>query len=160
MCDVALANNFALQCRSAVECRYHQKHYKSNEVGQEFGKEAFLHIGLFKRDKISPFALILFMRWLLFLTRLAFICNLFFLLAVSLQLSRWFQNQDAEALVIIIGYFMAALVNPVANICVLFLLLQDRIKLAAVPRWLLFSNGLFLILQIIYLIHLNAAQHS
>ncbi|WP_121355480.1 hypothetical protein [Flavisolibacter nicotianae] len=99
------------------------------------------------------------MRWLLFLTRLAFICNLFFLLAVSLQLSRWFQNQDAEALVIIIGYFMAALVNPVANICVLFLFLQNRIKLAAVPRWLLFSNGVFLILQIIYLINLNGTQH-
>jgi hypothetical protein len=128
-------------------------------VWQQSGKEAFLHIGIFKRDKISPFALILFMRWLLFLSRLAFICNVFFLLAVSLQLTRWFHNQDAEALVIIIGYFLVALINPLANICSLFLFVNNKTKLSVVPRWLLISNFVFLILQLIYLINLNGTQH-
>jgi len=128
-------------------------------VGQEFGKEAFLHNGLFKRGKINPFDLILFMRWLLFLSRLAFICNVFFLLAVSLQLTRWFQNEDAEATIIIIGYFMAAIINPVANISCLFLLVYRKSSLDVVPRWLLLSNFVFLILQLIYLLYLNGTQH-
>ncbi|HEU4902856.1 MAG TPA: hypothetical protein VFT06_08690 [Flavisolibacter sp.] len=99
------------------------------------------------------------MRWLLFLSRLAFICNVFFLLAVSLQLTRWFHNQDAEALVIIIGYFLVALINPLANICSLFLFFNNKTKLFVVPRWLLISNFVFLILQLIYLINLNGTQH-
>ena len=99
------------------------------------------------------------MRWLLFLSRLAFICNVFFVLAVSLQLTRWFQNEDAEATIIIIGYFMAAIINPVANISCLFLLVYRKSSLDIVPRWLLLSNFVFLILQLIYLLYLNGTQH-
>lgn len=95
------------------------------------------------------------MRWVLFLSRVAFICNAFFLLAVSLQLGKWFQNQDAEATTIIIGYFMAALLNPAANLCCFILLVSNRKKLAIVPKWLMIVNALFLILQILYIFHLN-----
>jgi hypothetical protein len=96
------------------------------------------------------------MRWLLFLSRLAFICNVVFLIAVSLQLVRWFKNQDAEALVITIGYFMAAILNPVANLCYLLLFFFNRRTLAMVPLWLRISNAIFLLLQIFYIYHLNA----
>jgi hypothetical protein len=99
------------------------------------------------------------MRWLLFLSRLAFICNVFFLLAVSLQLTRWFQNQDAEALVIIIGYFMVAIINPLANFCCLFLFLNNRQQVSVVPRWLLVANFVFFVVQILYIINLNGTQH-
>jgi hypothetical protein len=99
------------------------------------------------------------MRWLLFLSRLAFLCNVFFLLAVSLQLTRWFQNQDAEAFVIIIGYFMVAFINPIANFCSLFVFFNRRSALRVVPQWLLVSNFVFFILQIIYLFYLNGTQH-
>lgn len=100
------------------------------------------------------------MRWLLFLSRLAFVCNVFFLLAVSLQLARWFQNQDAEALVIIIGYFLAAIFNPAANLSYLVLAVANKSRLRPVPRWLLISNVVFLFLQAFYLINLNGTQHS
>lgn len=96
------------------------------------------------------------MRWLLFLSRLAFICNCFFLLAVSLQLTRWFQNQDAEATTIIIGYFMSVLLNPAAIICYLILFIRNKPKLAFIPTWLIIANTLFLFLQIFYIFHLNA----
>lgn len=99
------------------------------------------------------------MRWVLFLSRLAFVCNVFFLLAVSLQLAQWFQNQDAEALIIIIGYFLAALINPVANLCYLYMLVGNRRRLQTVPVWLIVSNAVFLILQLLYLIYLNGTQH-
>jgi hypothetical protein len=128
-------------------------------MGKQSGKEAFLHTGVFKRDKISPFDLILFMRWLLFLSRLAFLCNVFFLLAVSLQLTRWFQNPDAEAYVIIIGYFMVALINPLANFCALLVFFNKREKFALMPSWVVIANVVFLFLQIIYLLYLNGTKH-
>ena len=109
-----------------------------------------------ERDKINLFGVILFMRWLLFLSRLAFLCNCFFLLAVSLQFGRWFQNQDAEATTIIIGYFMSVLLNPAAILCYLILFFRNRQPLLAIPRWLMLANGLFLLLQIFYIFHLNA----
>ena len=96
------------------------------------------------------------MRWLLFLSRLAFICNCFFLLAVSLQLGRWFQNQDAEAMTIIIGYFMSALLNHIAIVCYLLLFFLNKSKLQIVPKWIIVLNMLFLVLQIFYIFHLNA----
>jgi len=95
------------------------------------------------------------MRWLLFLSRLAFICNCFFLLAVSLQLGRWFQNQDAEALTIIIGYFMSVPVNAATILCYIILLPRNKMKLQIVPKWLIIANCLFLLLQIFYIFHLN-----
>ncbi len=96
------------------------------------------------------------MRRLLFLSRLAFICNVVFLIAVSLQLVKWFQNRDAEALVITIGYFMAALLNPAINLCYLFLFFVNKQKLSIVPLWLRIANFIFLLLQLFYLYHLNA----
>ena len=96
------------------------------------------------------------MRWLLFLSRLAFICNCFFLLAVSLQLGRWFQNQDAEATTIIIGYFMSVLLNPAAILCYLILFVRNKSHLQIIPKWIMIANVLFLILQIFYIFHLNA----
>jgi len=95
------------------------------------------------------------MRWLLFLSRLAFVCNCFFLLALSLQFGRWFQNQDAEATIIIIGYFMSALLNPVALVCYALLFFLKRAGLNPVPKWLMIANSLFLIFQIFYILHLN-----
>lgn len=99
------------------------------------------------------------MRWLLFLSRLAFICNVFFVLAVSLQLTRWFQNQDAEAFVIIIGYFLVAFINPIVNFCYLYLLFGKRDRLQVVPLWLRIANVVFLIFEIIYLLYLNGTSH-
>ena len=152
---ITLIHHLAFQRRLAVHCCNHKKNKESDKVREQSGKKAFLHNGLFKRDKISPFGLILLMRWLLFLSRLAFICNVFFLLAVSLQLFRWFQNQDAEATVIILGYVMVLFFNPVANLCYLFLFFRSPAKLQAVPKWVMVANALFLLFQILYIIFLH-----
>ncbi|HEX8314258.1 MAG TPA: hypothetical protein VF609_04665, partial [Flavisolibacter sp.] len=89
-------------------------------------------------------------------SRLALICNCFFLLAVSLQLGRWFRNEDAESLTIIMGFFMSMLLNPAAILCYIILFLRNKSKLLVVPKWLIIVNGLFLFLQIFYIFHLNA----
>lgn len=95
------------------------------------------------------------MRWLLFLSRLAVVCNAFFLLALSLQFMRWFQNPDAESTVVILGYFMAMLLNPVAVLCYAVLFFRNRQKLLPLPRWVVVVNVLFLFLQLYYILHLN-----
>jgi hypothetical protein len=95
------------------------------------------------------------MRWLLFLSRLALICNVFFLLAVSLQVSRWLQNNDAESTIFILGFLMAALLNPTINLCYLFLFFVNRINLRVVPQWIVLFNIAFLLFQIIYIIYRN-----
>lgn len=100
------------------------------------------------------------MRWLLFLSRVAFICNIFFILAFSLQISNWVNNGDLEALIVIIGVFLFMLFNPLVNICYLVLLLLRRKFWHIVPSWLITANILFLIMQIFYIFYLNDTQHS
>jgi hypothetical protein len=95
------------------------------------------------------------MRWLLFLSRLALVCNCFFLLALSLQFGRWFQNEDAESTIIIIGYFMSALLNPAALLCYAVLYFRNRAKLRPIPFWLMAVNTIFLVFQVFYILHLN-----
>jgi hypothetical protein len=100
------------------------------------------------------------MRWLLFLSRLAFICNVFFLLAVSLQFSNWLKNEDLAGTIAILGYFLVALLNPLANIFYLALLLIRKKFWQAVPSWLFTANILFLVMQIFYILYLNDTKHN
>lgn len=95
------------------------------------------------------------MRWLLFLSRLALVCNVFFLLSISLQVSNRIPNPDVAALIAIIGYFLAGLVNPVVNVIYLLLFVFNRKRLQPVPGWLLFVNVIFLLLQFVYILYLN-----
>jgi len=96
------------------------------------------------------------MRWLLSLSRLAFICNIFFLLAFSLQLSDWIKNQDLTDYIVTIGYVMGFIVNPAANICYFFTGIIARKKLSIVPAWLIVANVLFLVIDAFYILYLNS----
>ena len=100
------------------------------------------------------------MRRLLFLSRLAFICNIFFLLAISLQLGNWLTNQDLTATIAILGYFMAVLFNPLVNLCYFVLFVSRKKFWTVVPSWLIASNILFLIMQIFYILYLNDTKHT
>jgi len=100
------------------------------------------------------------MRWLFFLSRLAFICNAFFLLAVSLQLTNWVHNQDVAATIAIIGYVLVVLFNPLVNICYFILFIIRKKFWTIVPSWLIASNILFLIMQIFYILYLNDTKHT
>ena len=95
------------------------------------------------------------MRWLFFLSRLAFVCNVFFLVALSLQFGKWFHNQDAEALILIIGYVLAIVINPLAVVCYGFFLLFKRSRLQSISKWLMIANTVFLFFQAFYILHLN-----
>jgi hypothetical protein len=96
------------------------------------------------------------MRWLLILSRMAFICNLFFLVAFSLHISNWIKDQQLTSTILILGYIMGFLLNPVANLCYLFVAIFSRKKLLVVPAWLIVANVLFLLIDGFYLLYINA----
>ena len=95
------------------------------------------------------------MRWLLKLSRIAFICNICFLLAFSIQISNWIHNEDINDYIITIGFVMGFILNPLVNLCYLFTFIIARKKLAVIPSWLLVANILFLVIEAFYIINLN-----
>lgn len=95
------------------------------------------------------------MRWLIKFSRIAFICNICFLLAFSIQISDWIKNQDANDYIITIGYVMGFVLNPLVNLCYLFVFIGARKKLSFVPTWLMVANILFLVIDVFYILTLN-----
>jgi hypothetical protein len=95
------------------------------------------------------------MRWLAFLSRLAFFCDVFFLLTLLVQWLRWSPNEQIEVTLIFVWYYMAVLLNPIAVVCFIILFFVNRAKLRVVPKWLMIANAVFLIFQVFYILHLN-----
>ncbi|MBL7731658.1 MAG: hypothetical protein JNM88_10805 [Chitinophagaceae bacterium] len=95
------------------------------------------------------------MRWLLFLSRLAFICGVFFIVAVSLLVNDWVDDPTLESTIITIGYTMGLVIFPLTNLCYLVVLLIKRKLKAYVPLWLVLANVLFLLLLIYFIFYLN-----
>ncbi|MBL7743848.1 MAG: hypothetical protein JNN00_10280 [Chitinophagaceae bacterium] len=95
------------------------------------------------------------MRWLLFLSRLAFICGIFFLLSISLLIRNWTNDEAISSTIIIIGYFIGLIIVPLVNICYLAVLLVRRKLSAYVPVWLVTANIFFLVILILYIFYFN-----
>jgi hypothetical protein len=96
------------------------------------------------------------MRWLLFLSRLSFICGVCFLLSLSLRFYEWTKDQDLASTIITIGYLLGILVVPVTLLSYLVILLRKKELVAIVPLWLVISNVIFLFILLIYIISINA----
>jgi len=95
------------------------------------------------------------MRWLLFLSRVAFICNILFLVSFSLRIYDWLGIEEIVSTIVIIGWVLAIIFNPVVNLCYLVIFWLKRQSLSIIPTWLMVMNILFLILQLIFLLLLN-----
>jgi len=98
--------------------------------------------------------------WLLFFSRVAFICNVCFLIAFSIQMTDWIKNEDLTSMIALIGYIMGFIINPLLVLCYLLFFLMAKHKLKTVPSWLLTANILFLVIQILYILYLNDKRHS
>ena len=86
------------------------------------------------------------------LARVAFICNICFLLA---SLILWLPNPPEGTLVstvIIMGYLLGLLVNAIVNGWAAILLAAGKLRAAAIPVWLLAVNFIAFILQLLSLI--------
>ena len=95
------------------------------------------------------------MRWLLFLSRLAFICGLFFLLTLSLLIWDWVKDESMVSTIITIGFFMGMIIVPVTLICYLVLWLARKKPATIVPRWLIIANILVLFILLGYIFYIN-----
>lgn len=91
------------------------------------------------------------MRWLLFLSRVAFICNLFSILTLLILWKDITSQQAVVGTVGILGYVLAIVFNPFVNLCYGLLLVIKGSLLAIIPKWLLVANFVFLILQLLYI---------
>ncbi|HXB91798.1 MAG TPA: hypothetical protein VNU72_05895 [Puia sp.] len=92
------------------------------------------------------------MRLLRLLSRVAFICNVCFLLASFIQWLPHPPEGEIVTQIIVLGYLLSIVVNIVVNCWVIAMLLFRRSKLASVPLWLLIVNFIFFVLQIILFI--------
>lgn len=91
------------------------------------------------------------MRSLFLMARLAFICNLFFLTALSFHFSNWLLQTGLMELVLIAGFLLSFIANPVSN--VMQLLAFGKGIRGSVPNWLVWTNFAFLLLQLSYIIY-------
>ena len=93
------------------------------------------------------------MRWLSFLSKLALICNIFFLFSVVLHFTSFLENEGVISIIIIIGYALAVFIfTPLVNIIYFAFLVLRKKLFNVVPKWLVLANFIFLLLQILYVI--------
>ena len=85
-----------------------------------------------------------------FLSRVAFLSNLFLIPVLLIHHVPSFRQWDAGLIshVVITAYFIALPINVLVNAWLLLLLI--RRKQAGVPHWLQIANFLFLVLQLYY----------
>ncbi len=95
------------------------------------------------------------MRWLLFLSRLAFICGIFFLVAISLLVKAWLPDGNLKSTIIIIGDLMGMIIFPAVTLCYLGVWMIKRKVREYVPLWLIIANVLFLLALIYFIFYLN-----
>lgn len=100
------------------------------------------------------------MRWILFIARVALICNICSLFTIIILFQDYVGNNAAVSSVIIVGYVLAMIFNPLSNLLALFLLLFRRDLFRALPKWLVILNFIFLLLQLQYIIFLNGRIDS
>ncbi len=88
---------------------------------------------------------------LLFFSRVAFLCNICFLVAFLMHYMSTAYNGVVPATIIILGNVLAILINFMLNILTILLFLAGRVRMAGVPVWLISINFMFFVLQVIFL---------
>jgi hypothetical protein len=95
------------------------------------------------------------MQSLIFFSRVAFICNVCFAVVWGMRYYPMLkQGQPGEfvSLVLILGILIAFLLNIVVNLFVIVFMLQRKAVWKHFPQWLIITNFLFLLPQIILFI--------
>ena len=95
------------------------------------------------------------MRWLLFLSRLAFICGVFFLLTLSLLVKDWVRDESIVSTIITIGFFMGMIIVPLTLLCYLIVWMAGKRPASVVPRWLVVANIIVLLILLAYIYYIN-----
>jgi len=89
------------------------------------------------------------MRWIYFLSRVTFICNLIYLLALYMRLHPSFPEVFMTSTIIIIGTVMAFFGTVAVNLVYLWMLVTGAKIGKYMPVWLALANFVFLLVQVI-----------
>jgi hypothetical protein len=89
------------------------------------------------------------MRNLLFFSRVAFICNICFVLAWLMKYSPQLPSAHLVSMILILGLLISFILNIIVNSVVVTLLLSRKPVFNIFPGWLIIINFLFLFPQII-----------
>jgi hypothetical protein len=87
------------------------------------------------------------MKILIFLNRIALICNICFILAEIMRYSADLRLNPIYSTVVVLGY-ASLLLNSLIAVFVILMLITRRSLFESFPRWLLIINFLFLIAQL------------
>ena len=87
------------------------------------------------------------MKILLFLSRIALLCNICFIIAEIMRYSSALQLNHVYSTVVVLGY-LSIFLNLVLSVALVIIFATRRQNLDSFPRWLLIINFLFLIAQI------------
>jgi hypothetical protein len=89
------------------------------------------------------------MRWLLFLLRVAFLCNLFFIVCVILRYKNVIDDQSLKGFIVVVGWLIAPVVTVTVNVILLSSYILKRIPLDFIPKWLIVVNIIMQLAQLI-----------
>lgn len=95
------------------------------------------------------------MRWLLFLSRQAFIFGIFFILAILVRMNIILKEDSLVSDIVSIGYFIGVLIVPLTIFLYLLVFLIKKKLRPYVPVWLIISNILFLLVLLYYIFFLD-----
>ena len=95
------------------------------------------------------------MRWLLFLSRVAFLSGIMLILAFSLLIFNWNRDEPISSTIITAGYGLGLIIVPLVNLAYFILVLAGRRITQDVPRWLIIFNVFCLLVLILYILVAN-----
>ncbi len=116
---------------------------------QHFLPRNIFHTVQLRLGKLMVFYTKIVMRLLLFLQRVTFMCNLFFLLClVILYTHNFIQNHHVQSYIIILGFVVSFILGIIVNLWEAVLLFNR--KVAVGPPWLRTFNFIILLIQICF----------
>jgi hypothetical protein len=83
-----------------------------------------------------------------FLSRVAFICNICFLLVSFSQWLPQFPDNALTSDIIVLGWLVSMVINIAVSLILLILLLAGRMRKTGIPKWLTIVNFLFFAVQL------------
>lgn len=95
------------------------------------------------------------MRWLLFLSRVAFLCGLLMLLAHALLFTPWSKDEGLGSTIVMGGYGLATVMLPLTGLMYLILRLSGKKPAEFIPAWLIICNLTMLLILLIFTFYIN-----
>ena len=89
---------------------------------------------------------------LLFFSRVAFLCNICFLVTFIIRFVPALKEAFFVSTIVIIGLVMSIVINVMVNLFCLVMVMTRKPLRQYVPMWLMITNFLFFVIQVILLI--------